>query len=696
MSRAAKNRLLWRSAGLLSAVLLLLVAVPLHAADERHLDEEGKVRLDSIWIVVLSGDSLWADSSDVDSLIRVDSLQFEERKRAPVLARVEPGFHPSYRGGWDKIRTTAKWNHRFAVAYRLADNIVVSDTTTFESQESSTTSRSSSSRTDGGGIEYLVRRGLKLSLRFRQNVDTDRPAGEKKDINDRKLNFGTSIRREPLDGLELTLTGGAGLTRREKRDEKPGSSGGQKITNNIRTGLNTRVKLDLHYKVAPGFKIAMDGNLVQGSTRIESSGNSIETSVQDDNRNDNRHLGFTLNHQNFDLAKININASAEEDVKSFASTDGDVEETTDKRLRTSFRLDGVISSKLKYETRLSFVKAERRYRLDAAQSSDRLDLSGDALLNYKLPSRISSQLRLKRSKIEDTYFPQPGDPDRTGRTDRGEVSLNLSRGIWADTKVQTSSSILLTRRVLVDSTQDKDDLTRRLTVGVDHKSSRKPIEGSATLSVNEAQSVNIHSSRSSGNQTRQTWTLTPSFVVKPREGMSIRNSYNLRLVYVFNEKSQNRNTMNRIRELRSVFRWGLVSRANLLMNYRFKVDENGSFEGNGAVRDFIRNGETSTQKLSFAINYNPGMDIKIKSSQSFEVTKRYNIELKKELQSSSNRVQIVNEVEWERTLPRESLFRVAAKQTQSAQIPTFQAGGSPGEETNRMEWEIRTSLSFKL
>ncbi len=690
-----KNRL-HRSCIFLVAAFLLLTVTTLHAADERHLDEEGRVRLDSVWVELLAGDSLWADSSHVDSLIQIDSLQFEEKKKAPVLAQVAPGFHPTYRGSWDKIRTTTKWNHRLALAYRLADNVVVSDTTIFESQESSTTSRLRSSRTDAGGFQYLIRQGMKVSLRFNQKNETDKPAGEQKDIQERRLNLNTSLRHEPWKGATFTFVGGAGLTRREKNDEKPGSEGTPLVTNNLRTGLNTRLKLDFQYRVAPGFKISLDGNLVQGSTRIETSGNTIETSVQDDNQNNSKTISFSLRQQNVSRAKLMIQASKEEKVRSYGIASGDVEETTDNRTRGNIRVEGDLTGKLKYETKITFAKAKRRYRLDEGASSDRLDLKGAVKLKYKLPSKIQSQFNMSRSRVEDTYFPNPGEPDRTGKTERGEMALNMSRPFWKDTNVQTASSIMLTRKELIDSTQDKDDITKRLTLSVDHKSSRKPIEGAATISVDESQSVNIHSSRSSNNQNRQTWALTPTVVVKPVAGMIIRNSYNLRLVYVFNDKDSSRNTMNRIRELRTAFRWAFIRRTSLMVNYRFKVDENGAFEGSGITRNFLRNGETSTQKIVTIIRYSPGLDIELRTSQSFEVVKRYDIQTNKELLSSTNRVQIVNNVEWERTLPRESQFRIAAKQTQSSQIPTFQSTGTVGRSTKRMEWEIRTSLTFKL
>jgi len=191
-------------------------------------------------------------------------------------------------------------------------------------------------------------------------------------------------------------------------------------------------------------------------------------------------------------------------------------------------------------------------------------------------------------------------------------------------------------------------------------------------------------------------TLTPAFNYRPIDGVSLRSAYNLRLVYVFNDANSSRNTMNRIRELRTTGRWGMTERTTLSFAYRFKVDEKGAFEEAGSTRRFLRNGETSTQKLSLNFRYQPGGNVKLRSGQSIEVTKRYDIAEKKELLDSTNRVQILNQFDWSRNLPKDAQFRLMAKQTLNAQIPVFKSTGSLGGTTRKTEWEIRTSLNVKL
>ncbi len=633
----------------------------------------------------------------VDSVVHADSLQWEKRRNSVELARVPPGIHPSYVGSWEQIRTTAKWNHKLAVAYRVSDVIVVADTSSLETQTSSTTDRSRTTRIDRGGVNYLMPGGVRFSLNFKRQLDTDRPAGELKNIDERGLTFVTALQRKPWEGAELSMSGGGTLSRRDKTDEKPSSTLGMTTRLEQRTGLSGRGSVNFEYKIGSGMKLKSSARLVSGRTRIETSGNTIETSVVDGNRNDSREARVSFNMRRYDFARVAYSSGLEKVVTSFANVAGSgVEETTDKRFRNSVRVEGELTKRLKYEGSVRFNKAQRRYAIDAGKSSDRLELSSDLTLRYKLPSRIRSVIQLERSRVEDTYFPDPGDPDRTGRTERGQVAVNLSRSAWASTNLAGAASILMTRRVLADSTQDKDDLSRRLTFSLDHKPKGKNFSGEATISVDEAQTVNIHSSRSGNNQTRQTWALTPAITYNPTAVVSLRSAYNLRLVYVFNDANSSRNTMNRIRELRSTGRWSMTSRSTLSSTYRFKVDEKGRFEEEGSTRRFLRDGETSTQKLSLNLRFEPGWNLKLRSGQSIEVTKRYDIGEKKELLDSTSRMQILNQVDWSRDLPKSSTFRLTAKQIQNAQIPVFKSTGSLGKVTRKIEWEVRTSLNIKL
>ncbi len=682
----------------LCAMLTILMAITAADAvaqpDDRHLDDHGSVRKDSVWLPVMGGDTLWVDSSMVDSILEADTLAMEETRKGAALSQVPPGFHPRYAFTFNRQRSTTALAHNFSLSYLVNRNIVVSDTVNFKTNRSDGASRETNEREDKVGFQYLVRKGVRFDVSASREKDNDRSliAIDDKETISKRISFGTTL-RAPLPGdFALNMVARGILSRRGKDDERESAGGEGDIVfrNEVRTGISQRYIVRLLYDVDKDINGSLDATIGRGNREIVVKRDGEVIQSDRDNRDDLDRIKAGFVYKRLALMKLDFGSSAEKAEKTFARAEGGVETTTDRNSRASVTARGDINKRLDYKASVRWSSAEKAYAIDIDQTQRRVDVSADMLVNYAMPWKLKTKLQFRRSKLEEVWVFQP---DRTGDTHRGEINLNLSRKFWKSTNVQASGLLSLSSRLNEDVVQDKDDTTKRLSMSIDNKSSKK-ISGKATISVDQAETINIHTTRSNRNQTRETWTVNPSFDYSPIKRFSIRNAYNLRLVYTFKSFNSAKNTMSRISELRSNMRWKLSKPTVLTMTYKFKVDQNGRFRGSGITRTFLQEGETSTQRISLQMRYTPIEGLDFRAEQFYETTKRYSIEGEKTLEDHNDRVQISNSIEYKTKLPRDASFNFFAKQIQDATLPIFRLVGNAGRETRKTQWNMITSFSI--
>lgn len=687
---------------------LFAPALALAQVDERHLDEHGDVRKDSLWIELIAGDSLWVDSTHVDSLLELDTLVTEEAKQSLKLSDTPRGFHPSYRLQFNELQTTRDINNQFRIEYPLGNNIVVSDTSSFDLRSSTSANRETRIRKDKVALDYLVTKSFKFNLRALQDVNTNiTNEVDITKITDRKLSVGALWRNKIPFDFRLNLTVRGTMTARDRENEDERVTGGDLrlvTTLDDRNGTLGRAGFNLRAPASFPFELTLTGGSTRGSTRIETSGNEAETVTNDDNRNASDNLDLTVIYEQFEWLKANLSAAADRSTKNFARIeDNAIEEQKDNNVSLSVRARGKINDRLDYQSSFRFSAGERRNRLEADQGKDRDDLQFDLTTNYKLPGRVQSKLTMKRQFTKDVDFDATTEnPDslfesgQTVDTHRGEITLNLSRKTWNYTTLRAASTLGITSRFFVDDTQDKDDVNRRAQFTLDYKKPTGKLDGNATFSIDENEAVNIDRSRSGGNQTRQTIKVTPTISYALFPSFTMRSSYNLRLVYNFKSNENSQNTMSRIGELRSSMRWKVAAKTRIRLEYQFKRDESGRFEEDGSRRIFFRDAETSTQKMQIDVDYRTFFDIKIGARQFFEVLKRYNIRQEKQLDNVDHRARISFKVDWKQELPKNARVSVGSELSRNASIPIYRRASTLPEKSDRSVFELRSTFSVQF
>jgi hypothetical protein len=358
-------------------------------------------------------------------------------------------------------------------------------------------------------------------------------------------------------------------------------------------------------------------------------------------------------------------------------------------------LKGAPGAKSDYEARFNYAWGSRMFAVDAAQSSEKLDYGAEVSMGYALPARVKGRLILKRDFTEETYFPRPGDPDATGKTGRGSVVLSLNRGLWEHTNLRATGSMGLAARVFVDSTQDRDNADRRLAATIEHDGPGK-FSGNAELSVDEGRTVNVHSTRSANNETRQTWRISPSVKYAPRSNVNLTSAYTMTLMYIFKDVDSNRNTMTRISELRSAIGWDITQAARFALEYRYKLDESGSFRGGGTIREFNRSQKGETQNLSLRVTYRVGRGFSLETGQYLQTEKQFDLSDGEDLKSEKRKTQIYNLATYRKEITKNASFALKAKQIQDASVPIFSERAGSAREERKIEWELNGSLTFKL
>lgn len=683
---------------LLAAACVLPALLPAAAcAAEKGADDAfEKVRLDSVWILDLSSDSIWVDSSHVDS-IRAYVVE-ESLAAIPTvrIASIPSGFHPSYGVHASNNRGNTNMKHEFKLDYLLRSDLALKSIASYEKKRSGRADRESSIKNSEVELQYMVRKDLKISLINKLRIDMDDDQRQTIGITHDQAYLKALFIRDVWDGLQLTanLSGGLDLRNKNTDLKDDGSSKKEEKNGNLRSG-----SLGLKYNPSNTTNVEVVADLQRRAFSIITSGSDVETIETPNNVDAVDKIKATAKFTRFDKMKLDMSASMENRTRQFSratgGTDIQIESTEEKKKSFRLKADGDLSSESSYEAKFDYSWGTRRFKLDTSQSSDRLTYGGEFIFRRALPVSVLGRVVMKRSVVEETYYPDPGDPDRTGDTDRGEVSINLSRNFWAYTRLRAAGSILMTSRVFVDSTQDKDDLVERLSLNLDYDPEGK-FKGTALFSLDDGRTVNIHSSRSANNQTRQTWTVSPVVTYTPFAGLKLTSAYKMSLAYIYKDVDSNRNTMTRGSELRSQIHWKFAGSADLQMSYRFKLDESGSFNQEGSTRHFAKDDEGSNQKLSLRLMYTLPHGFVLESGQFMEVVKSYDMSDGKELEKHTRKLQVYNEIKYNGKITEMATLRLGIKQMQNAQVPIYTNIGTLRDSSNRTEYNMTGSLLIEF
>ncbi|MBN1825142.1 MAG: hypothetical protein JW958_02675 [Candidatus Eisenbacteria bacterium] len=684
---------------LLAAALALFCFPPLTAAQTASGDEEfEEVRTDSIWILDLEGDSLWVDSLSADS-IRAYVVQ-ESLAAIPSvsIAKVKEGFHPSWTVRASDIRGNSNLSNEFKLDYALRDNMIYKNQVTLERRRSGRADRTSSSQEWKNDVQYLFHGNMKLGLGWNRRTSNDDDQRQTIDLVRDMILLRAIYSRDLWRGIRLTLNMNGGVENRNKTTDTKADGSQRKEE---KRGNSKNANVLLNYSPSPDLDVEFSGDFQRKGFSLTTSGTNVEEKENPDNNDRTDNATFRLRFDKYELCHVKVNASADDKQQSFAKSTGagtatgEVETVDEWRRSFDVQLSGDVTEATGYEANARYSAASRRYRIDKGQSSDLLDYGAEVALNQSLPARVRSRLVLKRSVGEDTYYPDAGMPDRTGKADNGSMVLNLSRTLWNNTRLRAAGSLQMTSRSFVDSTQDKDDLISRVSFDLNYEPEGK-LRGGAQFSLDENRTVNIHSSRASNNQTRQTWMVAPTVEYAPIPSLKFRSSYRMSLVYIFKDVDEDLNTMTRISELRSTAGWAFARGGSFDFEYRFKLNESGSFEKEGSTRRFARDREDSNQKLTLRVSYTLPGDMRIESGQFVEVVKRYSLNEGKTLEQHDRKLQIYNQVSWRRSVTGWSRLVIQAKQSQDAAIPLFTRTGVLRDETHRTEWELQGTFTIEM
>ncbi len=680
------------------ALLLIVLFLPAAAAaaDKPQGDEFEEVRTDSLWVIDMVGDSVWVDSLDFDS-IRTVVLEDSLSKIPSVrISDAKTGFHPTYKLRSSRIRKTTVVEQEFLLDYLLADNLATKTKATWQKNRSERAGRETNIRKINTNLQYLVREGLKIGLKCNRDDNRSIQQLVVTDIVVNRLSLQSTFIQNLGNAYRVTATLEGGIDNRDKDKETESSVDGSFSTETEEKRGNSVIgSLGFRYSPRTEFEIDLKGDASRKGFSINTTGGTQTDGTSKDNRDRSEKISARVRYEDFEFAKMSLQFSADESGRQFVRPAGGIETTKDRRRNATFNMKGVFGDRSSYDSKVNYAWGRRDFAIDKNQSSERLDFGADAGFGYQLPVGVKSKLILKRSVLEDTYFTGEGEPGRTGKTDRGNVSINLMRTFWTSTKVRTSASVGMVSRVFVDSTQDKDNLNQRVSLNLDYASPSK-FKGSALVSLEEGKAVSIHNTRSNNNETRQTWRVSPTVEYVPFPGLSLKSIYTMTFVYIFKEFDSSKNTMTRISELRSTIGWDFARAARFDFEYRFKLDESGSFEKVGASRRFARDREGSNQKLNLRLRYNVFRGLSVESGQFVQVEKQYDLIDGKDLSKHTNKTQIYNKVSFRRDIRENTTISITMKQIQDAKVPLFTDTGSLRDEERRIEWELTGSLSIKL
>ncbi|MFH1276766.1 MAG: hypothetical protein ABIK65_00075 [Candidatus Eisenbacteria bacterium] len=678
------------------AALLALLSGAGRPAAQVVVDELEDVRTDSLWVRDLKGDSVWVDSVSYDSIRTVVLEDSLSKIPTVTIDDVPKGFHPSYQFRSSRMRQTTNIEQVVDLDYLLRDNLVAKTQNTWTKNKSDRAGRETDVRKSQVQLQYRVGKGLKVGLTYNRDSNTEREQLRSTDIVRNRLALSSVYLRNIGDALQLTVNVEGGMDRRDKDEESSSMSGADPITKQEeKRGNSISGSTILKYAPRATLNVELLGDATRSGFAVKTGGSAQQAAESKDNRDAIDRGTVRIRWEDFAFAKMNAQFSVEESERQFVRPAGGIETTTDSRRNARVGAMGVLSRNLDYDAKLDYSLGKRRYAIDQWQGSDRVDLQGDVSLGYRLPSNIKSRVTLKRSMAEDKSFPVAGFPDNSVKTQRGSVLLNVSRDFWKYTKIRTTGSVGMVRRFFADSTQDKDNLDRRLSLNLDYQPPGK-IQGSALLSVDEVTTVNIDKARSSNNETRQSWRVSPTVDYRPRSGLSVQSAYTMTLIYIYKKFDSNRNTMTRVSELRSTVAWDMTKRSKLDLEYRFKLDESGDFRKEGSTRRFAQEREGSSQKLALRVRYSIMKNFSWESGQFVQVEKSYDLSEGKELEGHKTKSQIYNQLSYRRKITDSTQLNVKAKQIQDATVPIFQRSGSLRGDERRIDWELTGSLTIKL
>ena len=698
MIRRAKRGKSARRLSPLWALLLLALILPsaAAAADKPEGDEFEEVRTDSLWVIDMVGDSVWVDSLEFDSIRTVvleDSLSKIPNVR---ISDAKSGFHPTYNLRSSRMRKNTTVEQEFLLDYLLADNLATKTKATWQKNRSERAGRETSTRKTNTDLQYLVREGLKIGLKYNRDDNREEQQLRLTEIVRNRLSLQSTFIQELGTSYRVAATLEGGIDNRDKDEETESSTDGSLSTRTEKKRGNSVIgSLGFRYSPRTEFEIDLKGDASRKGFSISRTGGTQVDGTSKDNQDRSERITARIRYEDFEIAKMSLQFSADESERQFARVAGGIETTIDRKKNAVFNVKGVFGGRSDYDSKVNYAWGRRDFAIDKNQSSERLDFGADVSFGYRLPAKVKSKLILKRSILEDAYFPGEGEPDQTGKTDRGNVSINLIRTFWTNTKVRAMASTGMVSRVFVDSTQDKDNLNRRVSLNMDYTPPSK-FKGSALFSVEEGRAVSIHNTRSNNNETRQTWRVSPTIEYAPFPGLSLKSIYTMTLVYIFKEFDSTKNTMTRISELRSTIGWDFARAARFDFEYRFKLDESGSFDQEGTSRHFARDREGSNQKLNLRLRYNIFRGLSVESGQFVQVEKQYDLIDGKDLSKHTNKTQIYNQVSFRRDVRENTTVSIKMKQIQDAKIPMFTDTGSLRGEERRIEWELTGALSIKL
>lgn len=685
-------------AGRLLAAPIVLLLAALFAGSARAADEDDRlgetIRTDSVWVVGMTGDSIWVDSLAGDSIRQAvieDSLS-----KIPTVAveAVPPGFHPVYNVQGSFIRATTNITHTFNLDYAFRQNLIAKTKQTVEKRRADRANRESGVRTTNAELQYLIRPGLRIGMRYGRDDNTEQDQLRSTNIVLNRLVLESTFIQDLPAALRFTLLLQGGIENRDKDDDTKATGGSPAISRwEEKRGRATTSTVGLQFSPMPTLGAEVQAVFSRNDFSIETGADSGTTGRNEDNRDKTDTYTGRLRFDQYEFAKMQVNFTVEEAERSFVRAAGGIETATDRRRSAALNMKGKISDRSDYEAKLDYSWGSRDFSVDANQSNERVDYGSEVAFLYKLPVQVKSKLALKRDVSEDTYFPAPGDPDASGRTDRGSIFLTLQRSIWKHTELRGSGSLGMTARVLADTTQDRDNQDKRLAFDLAYAPPGK-IKGTAAFSVDEGRTVNIDASRSGNNETRQTWRVSPAIEYAPLPNLKMSSAYTMTLIYIYKEANSDRNTMTRITELRSLIDWMITGAATFGLEYRYKLDESGAFRKEGGSHTFARDRQGETQNFNLRVAYRIGKGLSLETGQYLQVDKQFTLGDKKELDSERKKAQFYSQLLFRRELTARTSINVKARQIQDATVPIFPATAT-GED-RKIEWELNGGFTFKL
>jgi hypothetical protein len=378
-------------------------------------------------------------------------------------------------------------------------------------------------------------------------------------------------------------------------------SWGVKITRPIPQGnasldYNGSLSRGTRKETRPEFVMQEDSTLVEQSVTVETN---------DSNRDDK--LGLTGNYTVAEGWDLRLNSGAGRAIVQYIAQSDSIAGRQETRTGTDanarIQLDAKPVPGLEIRSGVSVTTRKTEYDLETVKFANTTRTSADTEFRYDVWAGGNVTTKLVRD-FEDKKFRTA----QTGTVDKQSASLDYRQKVTEHVDVTTNVSLGLDSFAFEDTeanTGDRDLLTQRGTATVRY-TPLAMFSMSVKMDLREAQSVNIHPTRSGDNKTDFTYLISPGYTLKLGKA-NITGDFTADARYAVFDFDEERNSLTRRFGTKQRWQHAFTPRLSTELLTTFDFTDEGSYSTDEALgtRVFSKSREVRRYSVQANVQYSP-------------------------------------------------------------------------------------------